>query len=230
MTLEKFLQLYYKYQPWFGRPIEIATASSAFGERNYKKFLLIDIKGLITKEEGKEELVSEASVEIKDLVNFQVHAIPLVTFDQAVRLINLSSAKTINLSNKNKTGHLTVDNSLGYVEFFIIQINSHFGKTPSEWTKVAGNIAVNFNSKRTNHNPISIPDKLFLSSLITNQIQPIFNLSRIYPIGQPNYNSQNDFFDTIEIVLEEISPINEDYEVNFVFEKRNLLSSLIKVD
>ena len=220
MKHENFIELHDKYQPWFGRPIEIFTASNTFGERHYKKFLLMDIKGVMTKEEGGKEVVSVTSVEIKDLVNSNVHTIPLETFDQAVRLINLGGATTLKLSNTNKTGHITVDNSLGHVEFFIIQINSHFGKKPIEWTRVAGNIAVSFNSKRTNQNPISIPNKLFLSSLITNQAQPVFNLSRTYPIGQPKYNSQSDFFDKIEITLEELSPINEDYEVTFVFEKK----------
>lgn len=220
MTHEKFIELYNKYQPWFGKPVEVFTASSTLGERHYKKFLLMDIKGVMTKEEGGKEVVAVTSVAIKDLVNSQVHAIPLGAFDQAVSLINLGGATTLKLANTNKTGHLTVDNSLGHVEFFIIQINSHFGKTPLEWTKVAGNLAVNFNSKRTNHNPTSIPDKLFLSSLITNQTQPVFNLSRTYPIGQPNYNSQTDYFDTVEITLEELNPINEDYEVTFVFDKK----------
>lgn len=220
MTYEKFIELYNKYQPWFGKPLEVFTASSALGERHYKKFLLMDIKGVMTKEEGGKEVVSVTSVAIKDLVNSQVHTIPLGAFDQAVSLINLGGATTLKLANTNKTAHLTVDNSLGHIEFFIIQINSHFGKTPLEWTKVAGNLAVNFNSKRTNHNPTSIPDKLFLSSLITNQTQPVFNLSRTYPIGQPNYNSQTDYFDTVEIALEELNPINEDYEVTFVFDKK----------
>lgn len=220
MTYEKFIELYNKYQPWLGKPLEVFTASSALGERHYKKFLLMDIKGVMTKEEGGKEVVSVTSVAIKDLVNSQVHTIPLGAFDQAVSLINLGGATTLKLANTNKTAHLTVDNSLGHIEFFIIQINSHFGKTPLEWTKVAGNLAVNFNSKRTNHNPTSIPDKLFLSSLITNQTQPVFNLSRTYPIGQPNYNSQTDYFDTVEIALEELNPINEDYEVTFVFDKK----------
>ena len=220
MTHEKFIELYDKYQPWFGKPIEIFTASNTFGERYYKKFLLIDIKVAMTVEEGGKEVVSVTSVEIKDLVNSNVHTIPLETFDQAVRLINLGGATTLKLSNTKKTEHITVDNSLGHAEFFIIQINSHFGKKPIEWTRVAGNIAVSFNSKRTNQNPISIPDKLFLSSLITNQAQPVFNLSRTYPIGQPNDYSQSDIFDTIEITLEELSPINEDYEVTFLFEKK----------
>jgi hypothetical protein len=220
MTHEKFIELYDKYQPWFGKPVEIFTASSTLGEQHYKKFLLMDIKGVITKEDDGREVVSVTSVVIKDLVNSQVQTIPLGTFDQAVRLINLGGATNLILSNTNKTGHLTVDKSLGHIEFFIIQMNSHFGKKPIEWTRVAGNIAVSFNSKRTNQNPISIPDKLFLSSLITNQAQPVFNLSRTYPIGQPNYNSQSDIFDTIEITLEELSPINEDYELTFVFEKK----------
>ena len=220
MTHEKFIELYNKYQPWFGKPVEVFTASSTLGERHYKKFLLMDIKSVMTKEEGGKEVVSLTSVAIKDLVNSKVHTIPLGVFDQAVRLINLSGATTLKLANTNKTGHLTVDNSLGHIEFFIIQINSHFGKTPLEWTKVAGNLAVNFNSKRTNHKPTSIPDKLFLSSLITNQTQPVFNLSRTYPIGQPNYNSQTVYFDTVEIKLEELNPINEDYEVTFVFDKK----------
>ncbi len=223
MTHEKFIELYDKYKPWFGKPIEIFTASNRLGERYYKKFLLMDIKGVMTKEEGGKEVESVTSAAIKDLVNSHVHIIPLGIFNQEVRLINLGGASTLKLSNTNKTGHITVENSLGHVEFFIIQINSHFGKTPIEWTRVAGNIAVSFNSKRTSHNPISIPDKLFLSSLITNQVQPVFNLSKTYPIGQLNYHSQSDFFDTIEISLEELSPINEDYEVSVVFEKNNNL-------
>jgi hypothetical protein len=220
MTHEKFIELYEKYQPWFGKPVQISTASSTLGQRLYKKFLLMDIEGVMTKEDDGKEVVSVTSVVIKDLVKSQIHTIPLDTFDQAVRLINLGGATTLKLSNTNNTGHLTVDNSLGHVEFFIIQINSHFGKTPLEWTKVAGNIAIRFNSKRTNHHPISIQDKLFLSSLITNQSQPVFNLSRTYPIGQPNYDSQSEYFDTIEIILEELSPINENYEVTIVFEKK----------
>lgn len=89
---------------------------------------------------------------------------------------------------------------------------------------MAGNLAVNFVSKRTNHNQTLIPDKLFLSSLIANQVKPVFNLSRTYPIGQPNYNSQAECFDTIEITFEELSTIREDYEVTFVFKKsHNLL-------
>lgn len=220
MTHEKYIELYDKYQPWIGRPVEVFNASSTLGEGQYKKFLLVDMKGALTKEESGKEVASETSVVIKDLANSYVHTIPLATFDQAVRIINLGGVTTLKLSNIDKTGHLIVDNSLGHIEFFIIQINSHFGKTLLEWTKVAGNLAVNFNSKRTNHNPTLIPDKLFLSSLITNQVQPVFNLSRTYPIGQPNYTAQSDYFDTVEITLEELSPINEDYEVTFVYEKK----------
>jgi hypothetical protein len=220
MTSQKFIELYDKYQPWFGKPVEISTASSTLGERHYEKFLLMDIKGVMTKEEGISKVVSVTSVVTEDLVNSQVYSIPLETFDQAVRLINIGGATNLMLSNTNKTGHLTVDKSLGHIEFFILQINSHFGKTPHEWSKVADNIVISFNSKRTNHNPISIPDKLLLSSLNTNQTQPVFNLSKTYPIGQPNYNSQSDYYDTIEITLEELSPINEDYEVTFVYEKK----------
>jgi hypothetical protein len=220
MTHQKFIELYDKYQPWFGKPVEISTASSTLGEQHYKKFLLMEIKVVMTKEDGGSEDVSVTSVVTKDLETSQVNTIPLETFDQAVRLINLGGATNLMLSNTNKTGHLTVDKSLGYIEFFIIQINSHFGKTPLEWSKVADNIVISFNSKQTNHNPISIPDKLFLSSLITNQSQPVFNLSKTYPIGQPNNNSQSDYYDTIEITLEELSPINEDYEVTFVYEKK----------
>lgn len=220
MTHVKFIELYDNYQPWFGKPVEIFTASSTLGEKHYKKFLLMDIKGVMTKEAGGSEVVSVTSVVIKDLVNSQEHTITLETFDQAVRLINLGGARNLKLSNTNKTGHLTVDKTLGHIEFFIIQINSHFGKTPLEWSKIANNIVISFNSKRTNHNPISIPDKLFLASLITNQTQPVFNLAKTYPIGQPNNNSQSDYYDTIEITLEELSPINEDYEVTFVYEKK----------
>jgi hypothetical protein len=220
MTHEKFIELYDKYQPWIGKPVEIFTKSSTLGERHYKKFLLVEIKGVVTKEDCGKEIVLVTSVVIKDMVNSQVQTIPLDTFDQVVKIINLGGAATLKLSNIDKTGHFTVDNSLGYIEFFIIQINSHFGKTPLEWIKVASNLAVNFISKRTNHNPTFFPDKLFLSSLITNQTQPVFNLSRTYPIGQPNYNSQTEYFDTVEITLEELIPIKEDYEVTFVFEKK----------
>lgn len=225
MTREKFIELYDKYQPWFGRPIEFFTASSTSGEEHYKKFLLLDIKGDMLKEEGDKEVVSIASTAIKDLENSHVHNIPLGTFDQAVRIINLGGAPTLKLSNTNKTGHIRVDNTLSHVEFFIIQINSHFGKTPIEWTRVASNIAVSFNSKRTNHNPNSIPDKLILSSFITNQTQPVFNLSRTYPIVKPTYNTQSEYVDKIEITLEELSPINEDYEVTLVFEKKTMICS-----
>jgi hypothetical protein len=220
MTHEKFIELYDYYQPWFGKPVEISTASNTLGEQHYKKFLLMDIKSVMTKEDGVSEDVSDTSVVTKDLENSQVYTIPLETFDQSVRLINLGGATNLKLSNTNKSGHLTVDKTFGHIEFFIIQINSHFGKTPLEWSKVANNIVISFNSKRTNHNPISNPDKLFLSSLITNQTQPVFNLSKTYPIGQPNNNSQNEYFDTIEITLKELSPINEDYEVTFVYEKK----------
>jgi hypothetical protein len=220
MTHQKFIELYDYYQPWFGKPVEIFTASSTLGERHYKKYLLKDIKSVLTKEDGGSEDVSVTSVVTKDLENSQIYSIPLGTFDQGVRLINLGGATNLTLSNTNKTGHLTVDKSLGHIEFFIIQINSHFGKTPLEWSKVAENIVISFNSKQTNHNPISIPDKLFLSSLITNQTQPVFNVSKTYPIVQPNFNSQSDYYDTIEITLEELSPINEDYEVTFVYEKK----------
>ena len=220
MTREKFIELYDKYQPWFGRPIEFFTASSTLGEKHYKKFLLLDIKGEMIIEEGGKEVVSIASAAIKDLENSHVHNIPLGTFDQAVRIIYLGGAPTLKLSNTNKTGHITVDKTLSHVEFFIIQINSHFGKPTIEWTKVAGNIAISFNSKRTNHNPNSIPDKLFLSSFIGNQTQPVFNLSRTYPLVQPTYNPQSAYVDTIEITLEELNPINEDYEVTIVFEKK----------
>jgi hypothetical protein len=220
MTHEKFIELYDYYQPWFGKPVEISTASSTLGNQHYKKYLLMDIKCVMTEEVGGRKVVSVTSVVTKDLENSQEYVIPLETFDQAVRLMNLGGARNLMLSNTNKTGHLTVDKSLGNIEFFIIQINSHFGKTPLEWSKIANNIVISFNSKRTNHNPISIPDKLFLSSLITNQTQPVFNGSKTYPIGQTNYNSQSDYYDTIEITLEELSPINVDYEVTFVYEKK----------
>ena len=47
MTHEKFMELYDKYQPWFGKPIEIFSASNRLGERHFKKFLLMDIKGVM---------------------------------------------------------------------------------------------------------------------------------------------------------------------------------------
>jgi hypothetical protein len=46
------------------------------------------------------------------------------------------------------------------------------------------------------------------------------NLSRTYPIGESNYGSETGYFDTVEITIEELNPINEDYEVTFVYEKQ----------
>lgn len=220
MTHEQFIELYNKYQPWFNKPIELFTASNILGQRYYKKYLLVDIKGLMTKEEGGREVISTTSVVIQDLENFQFHTISLGAFDKGVRLINLGEATTLKLSNNNKVGHLTVENSLGFVEFFIIQINSHFGRTTADWSKIAGNLAINFISKRTSANPSSVPDKLYLASLIHNQVQPIFNLSKNYPVSQPNFSSGAEFYDTVEIVVEELNPINEDYELTFVFDKK----------
>lgn len=220
MTHELFIELYDKYQPWFGRPVEVFNANSKTGGRNYKKFLLMGIEGALKVEQGGKEVVSVPSVTIKDLVTSQVNTIPLAAFDQAVRLIDFGGATTLKLSKNNKTGNLTIDKSLRHIEFFIIQLNSHFGKTPLEWAKVASNLVINFNTKRTTHNPTSIPDKLFISSLITNQIQPVFNISRTYPIGELSYSSETGYFDAIEITIEELNPINEDYEVTFVFEKQ----------
>jgi hypothetical protein len=56
MTHKKFIELYEKYQPWFGKPVEIFTTSSTLGERDHKKFLLMDIKGVMTKEDDGKEL------------------------------------------------------------------------------------------------------------------------------------------------------------------------------
>ena len=47
-----------------------------------------------------------------------------------------------------------------------------------------------------------------------------YYLSKNYPFDQPNINSQIEYFDTLEIIIEELSPINEDYELTFVYEKR----------
>ena len=220
MTRKLFNELYDKYQPWFNRPVEVLTASSKLGERNYKKFLLMDIEGALKMEQGGQEDVSEPFVTIQDLVTLQVQTIPLQDFNQEVRFIDLSEATTLELSKSNKTGNITIDNSLCHIEFFIIQIRSHFGKKPIEWAKVASNLVLNFNLKRTKHNPTSIPDKLFISSLITNQIQPVFNISRTYPIGELSYGSETGYFDIVEITIEELNPINEDYEMTFVFEKQ----------
>ncbi len=76
MTHEKYIELYDKYQHWSGKPVEIFTASSTLGERLYKKYLLMDIKCVMTKEDGGREVVSVTSVVAKDLVNSQVLKIP----------------------------------------------------------------------------------------------------------------------------------------------------------
>jgi hypothetical protein len=220
MTKDLFIDLHYKYQPWFGKPVEISTSNSLLNEPNYKKFLLIDINSEFEKEVDGEEIVSLPYVVIKDLVNFQVHNISLVTFDQTVRLINLGGSKTLKLSNTNKIGNIKVDNFLEYIEFFTIQINSHFGKSSLQWKNIASKIAISFNAQRTFQSPISITDKLILSSLITNQVQPVFNLLKTYLFEQRSINSQIDDFDKIEVIIEELSPVNEDYELTFMFEKR----------
>lgn len=97
MTHELFIELYDKYQPWFGRPVEVFNANSKTGGRNYKKFLLMGIEGALKVEQGGKEVVSVPSVTIKDLVTSQVNTIPLAAFDQAVRLIDFGGATTLKL-------------------------------------------------------------------------------------------------------------------------------------
>ena len=218
MTQEKYIELYDKYQPWIGRPVEISLNKNGLGENLYRKFLLIDIKNEMPKEENNNDDLSGTSVSVKDLENLQIQKIPLRTFDQAVRLISLCNANTLKLSNNKKNGSIKIDSSISSVEFFIIQINSHFGKNPKEWSKLANKIALHFNSKNTNQKTSSITDKLLLSSLISNQNQPVFNLSKTYSFGQTEEKSQNDNFGTLEINIDELSPINENYEVTLVFD------------
>jgi len=220
MKYEKYTELYNKYEPWFGRPIEILTASSSLGEKEYKKFLLIDINDIEADKETSNGTISEANVVLKDLKNSQIQNIPLETFDKTVRLIDLNGASTIKLSNSNKHGQLTIQRTLEQIEFFIIQINSHFGKSSLEWMKVAENLAIRFNQKGSGQYLSSASDKLFLSKFIESQIQPVFTLSKTFFIHQSNSNL-SDNIETIEIVLEELKPLNEEYEVTLVFEEKH---------
>jgi hypothetical protein len=124
---------------------------------------------------------------------------PLEKFDQEVRLLDLGSTSNIKLSKNNKIDAFKIENSVDHLEFYIIQINSHFGKTQQDWRKVTDNIVINFITQRTSQDPTSITDKVLLSSLVTNQIQPVFYLSKTYPAGHPNNDTQTDFCNTVEI-------------------------------
>lgn len=218
MTTEKYNEIYNKYKGWIGLPVELFMYSTLLGKRTYKKFLLKDISCFAMEEENEKESIT-TSVIVQDLETNRDHQINLSEFDKIVRLIQLGTAPTVKITNNEKSANIIVDNSLEYIEVFIIQINSHFGKKVEDWIKVAGNLYIDFNSKRTNQNPSVIPDRIYLSSLISNQVQPVFNISKKYPIGNPNTTSSINFYDTIEIVAAELSQINEDYEITIVYNK-----------
>lgn len=125
----------------------------------------------------------------------------------------------IRLSNNHKVSNVILGNSLEFIEVFIIQLNSHFGKPIEEWVKIAANVYIEFNLKRTNQNPSTITDRIYLSALISNQIQPVFTLSRSYPKQSINYGSNVSFYDTIEVMVGELNPLHEDYQVTIVYHK-----------
>lgn len=130
----------------------------------------------------------------------------------------LGHAQYLKLSKSNKTKNIVISNPLESIEVFVIQINSHFGKKIEEWKKVADNLYIDFYSKRTNPNSSILPDRIFLSFLSSNQVQPVFNLFRRYPIGN-SISSGTNLYDTIEIVVGELTPIADDYEITIIYDK-----------
>ena len=220
MTYEEFNEVYETYQPWIGRPIELLTANNNIGKTDYKKFILVQIKCGVSNEDRVKNEVFEPSVIIKDMVDSQIHQIPLEDFIKSVKLFFLGGVTTLNLSNLKKTAEITLDNSHRQVEFFIIQIHSHFGRPPIEWSKIASNISISFNLKKINSKSTTITNKLFLSTLITDQIQPVFYASKTFPNELQNNFQESEIIDTIEIIVEELVPLRENYEITIAFEKK----------
>lgn len=216
MTTEKYTELYNKYQVWHGRPIELAMDSASLGNQTHKKFLLKDISGVVQKEADGIESVT-TSVILQDLETGKDLETNLVEFDETVRFIQLSAAHTVKLSNQEKSVNIRFGNNLEYFEVFIIQLNSHFGEKAEEWMKIVKNLYLDFNSTATNQNPPQLTDRIHLSSFTSNQIQPVFYLSKKYPAVNPNESNSTSFYDTLEIVVGELSPINEDYEITIVY-------------
>jgi hypothetical protein len=130
-----------------------------------KKHLLLDIKCIVTKENNGKDVISNTAVLLKDLANSQDHIMPLEKFDQEVRLLDLGSTSNIKLSKNNKIDAIKIENSVDHLEFYIIQINSHFGKTQQDWRKVTDNIVINFITQRTSQDPTSITDNVMLPNI-----------------------------------------------------------------
>lgn len=216
MTTEKFTELYDKYQVWQGRPVELTMDPTSLEIQTYKKFILKYISGVVMKEDDGKESVT-TSVILQELETGKDLETNLSEFDKIVRLIQLSAAHTVKLSNQEKSVNIRVSNNLEYVEVFIIQLNSHFGKKAEDWTKIVKNLYLDFNSTGTNQNPPQLTDRIHLSSFISNQIQPVFYLSKKHPTVNPNVSSSGSFYDALEIVVGELSPINEDYEITIVY-------------
>jgi hypothetical protein len=216
MTTEKYTELYNKYEVWRGRPIELAMDLASLGNQTNKKFLLKEISRVVEKEHvGKESVTT--FVILQDLETGEYLETNLAEFDKTVRLIQLSSAHTVKLSNQEKSVNIRFGNNLEYVEVFIIQLNSHFGEKAEEWMKIVKNLYLDFNSTGTNQNPPQLTDRIHLSSFTSNQIQPVFYLSKKYPAVNPNESNSTSFYDALEIVVGELSPINEDYEITIVY-------------
>lgn len=216
MTTEKYTELYNKYQVWQGRPVELTMDPTSLEIQTYKKFILKYISGVVMKEDDGKESVT-TSVILQELETGKDLETNLSEFDKIVRLIQLSAAHTVKLSNQEKSVNIRVSNNLEYVEVFIIQLNSHFGEKAEEWMKIVKNLYLDFNSTGTNQNPHQLTDRIYLSSFTSNQIQPVFYLSKKYPAVNPNVSGSGSFYDALEIVVGELSPINEDYEITIVY-------------
>lgn len=216
MTTEKCKELHNKYKPWIGRPVELLRASRDLEARTYKKVLLKDISLQGMKAEGGEKTVT-SSVLIQDLEDSHEHQLNLSDFDEAVRLIQLRNTPFVKLSKGKKIQNIELANSSEQIEVFIIQLNSHFGLNAEEWSKVAENIYIDFHSKATNDQSSALLERVYLSSLISNQTQPVFNISNKYCVESQSKTSGSDFCTMIECSVGEVTPIEDDYEITVVY-------------
>ena len=140
MTYEEFNEVYETYQPWIGRPIELLTANNNIGKTDYKKFILVQIKCGVSNEDRVKNEVFEPSVIIKDMVDSQIHQIPLEDFIKCI--------------------------------------------------------------------------------MGERQIQPVFYASKTFPNELQNNFQESEIIDTIEIIVEELVPLRENYEITIAFEKK----------
>jgi hypothetical protein len=216
MTTEKYNELHDKYKPWIGRPVELLRASRDLEARTYKKVLLKDIALQGIEAEGGEESVT-SSVLIQDLEDSHKDQMNLSDFDEAVRLIQLGNAPFVKLSKGTKTINIELANSSEQIEVFIIQLNSHFGLNAEDWSKVAENIYIDFHSKATNDQSSALLERVYLSTLISNQTQPVFNISKKYCIETQSKTGGLAFYNMIQCSVGEVTPMEEGYEITVVY-------------